>query len=75
MTAEPVARDAIETLLDAARWAPTAGNRHLRRFVATDDPAVLRVLRAVSPGMPAAPHRGDHDLHRPRARHPLQLAA
>lgn len=43
--------DAIETLLDAARWAPTAGNRHLRRFVATDDPAMLRVLRAVSPGM------------------------
>lgn len=51
MTAEPVARDAIETLLDAARWAPTAGNRHLQRFVATDDAAMLRVLRAVSPGM------------------------
>jgi hypothetical protein len=49
MTAEPVAGDAIETLLDAARWAPTAGNRHLRRFVATDDPAVLRVLRASPP--------------------------
>jgi nitroreductase len=51
MTAEPVPREAIETLLDAARWAPTAGNRHLQRFVATDDPATLRVLRAVSPGM------------------------
>jgi nitroreductase len=51
MTAEPVAREALETLLDAVRWAPTAGNRHLQRFVATDDPATLRVLRAVSPGM------------------------
>ena len=51
MTAEPVGRDALETILDAARWAPTAGNRHLQRFVVTDDPATLRVLRAVSPGM------------------------
>jgi nitroreductase len=51
MTTEPVGRPALETILDAARWAPTAGNRHLQRFVATDDPATLRVLRAVSPGM------------------------
>jgi nitroreductase len=51
MTAEPVGREALETILDAARWAPTAGNRHLQRFVATDDAATLRVLRAVSPGM------------------------
>jgi nitroreductase len=51
MTAEPVDRAALETVLDAARWAPTAGNRHLQRFVVTDDRAVLRVLRAVSPGM------------------------
>jgi nitroreductase len=51
MTAEPVSREVLETLLDAARWAPTAGNRHLQRFVATDDAAILRVLRAVSPGM------------------------
>jgi nitroreductase len=51
MTTEPVRREALETILDAARWAPTAGNRHLQRFVATDDAALLRVLRAVSPGM------------------------
>jgi nitroreductase len=51
MTSEPVDRAAIETVLDAARWAPTAGNRHLQRFVVTDDAALLRVLRAVSPGM------------------------
>jgi len=51
MTAEPVRRDTLEAVLDAARWAPTAGNRHLQRFVVTDDPATLRVLRAVSPGM------------------------
>jgi nitroreductase len=55
MTAEPVARETIEAILDAGRWAPTAGNRHLQRFVATDDPATLRVLRAVSPGMVQRP--------------------
>jgi nitroreductase len=51
MTDEPVAREDLETVLDAGRWAPTAGNRHLQRFVATDDPPTLRVLRMVSPGM------------------------
>ncbi len=55
MTDEPVARESLETVLDAARWAPTAGNRHLQRFVATDDPATLRVLRMVAPGMIARP--------------------
>ena len=51
MTDEPVTREQVETVLDAARWAPTAGNRHLQRFVATTDPPTLRVLRMVSPGM------------------------
>jgi nitroreductase len=36
---------------DGASRAPPAGNRRLQRFPATDDPATLRVLRAVSPGM------------------------
>jgi nitroreductase len=51
MSSEPVDRSVLEAVLDAARWAPTAGNRHLQRFAVTDDPGVLRVLRAVSPGM------------------------
>lgn len=51
LTDEPVARETFEAILDAGRWAPTAGNRHLQRFVATDDLATLRVLRMVSPGM------------------------
>src|SRR4051794_16053649 len=51
MTGEPVDRSTLESILDAGRWAPTAGNRHLQRFVATDDPRTLRVLRMVSPGM------------------------
>lgn len=55
MTDEPVDRASVETVLDAGRWAPTAGNRHIQRFVATTDPGTLRVLRMVSPGMIARP--------------------
>lgn len=66
LTDEPVAREDLETVLDAGRWAPTAGNRHLQRFVATDDPTTLRVMRMVSPGMiqrpPAADLARPHDL-------------
>jgi nitroreductase len=51
MTDEPVDRASVETILDAGRWAPTAGNRHIQRFAATTDPGTLRVLRMVSPGM------------------------
>lgn len=51
MTSELVARDQLEAILDAGAHAPNAGNRRLQRFVAVDDPAVLRVLRMVSPGM------------------------
>ena len=68
MTDEPVAREQVETILDAARWAPTAGNRHLQRYVATTDPGTLRVLRMVSPGHDRPPDRGDRRLRRPRAR-------
>ena len=55
MTDEPIDRGTLEAILDAGRWAPTAGNRHLQRFVVTDDPGTLRVLRMVSPGMLAHP--------------------
>jgi nitroreductase len=55
MTSQPVERRAVEQILDAARWAPTAGNRHLPRYVATVDPVTLRLLRMVSPGMVQQP--------------------
>ena len=51
LTDEPVDPAQLEAVLDAARLAPTAGNRHLQRFAVTTDPGVLRVLRMVSPGM------------------------
>jgi nitroreductase len=55
LTDEPVDRATLEVVLDAARWAPNAGNRHLQRFVVTDDPGTLRALRMVSPGMVQCP--------------------
>ena len=51
LTAEPVAREDLEKVLQAARWAPSAGNRRLHRFVVTQDPLTLRLLRMVTPGM------------------------
>ena len=51
MTGAPIARPELEAVLEAARWAPSAGNRRLHRFVAVQDPRTLRVLRMVAPGM------------------------
>jgi nitroreductase len=51
MTAEPIDREQLMTILEAARWAPSGGNRRLHRFVAVQRPLTLRLLRMVSPGM------------------------
>ena len=51
MTFQPVEREQVEVVLQAARYAPNAGNRHLQRFVAIQEPSTLRVLRMVCPGM------------------------
>lgn len=51
MTERPIERARLEEVLEAARWAPSAGNRRLHRFVVVQDPLTLRVLRMVAPGM------------------------
>ncbi len=51
LTAEPVERGDLEEVLKAARWAPSAGNRRLHRFVAVQDPLTFKLLRMVTPGM------------------------
>jgi nitroreductase len=51
MTAQPVTRDQLDTLIDAASYAPSAGNRRLHPLVVVTHPGRLRVLRLVSPGM------------------------
>ena len=52
---EKVSRHALIEILLAARWAPSAGNRRLHRFVVVTDPPLLKVVRAVAPGIRGYP--------------------
>ena len=47
----PIDRAELEAVLKAVRWAPSAGNRRLHRFVTIQDPLTLKLLRMVAPGM------------------------
>ncbi len=51
LTDQPVEREKLEKILEAGRWAPAGGNQRFVRFVASQDPETLRLLRIVSPGM------------------------
>ena len=51
LTAQPVTSDQLDAVLDAASFAPSAGNRRLHPLVVVTDPSRLSVLRLVSPGM------------------------
>jgi nitroreductase len=54
-TADTVEQAQMNRILDAARWAPSGGNRRLHRFVATRDMATIDLIRAFSPGMLGRP--------------------
>ena len=51
MTDQAVASGQIETILEAARWAPSGGNLRPHRFIVIQDPKIRRLIRLVSPGM------------------------
>jgi len=51
MTDEPVQRAQIETILEAARWAPSGGNLRPNRYIVIEDAETRRLIRLVSPGM------------------------
>lgn len=55
MTTEPVSAEDLQRVVDAARFAPNAGNRHLQPVTPISDATTLRLLRLVSPGMIARP--------------------
>jgi nitroreductase len=44
-SAQPVSEDVLDTLFEAARWAPSYGNRQPCRFVVARAPDVLERLR------------------------------
>ena len=50
-----VARADLDLLLQAARWAPSAGNRRIHKFIVIDDPQTIEAIRTFSPGMLAHP--------------------
>lgn len=52
---QPVERATLARLIEAGRWAPSAGNRRIHTFVAVDNQALIRKLRLVSPGMLGVP--------------------
>jgi nitroreductase len=51
MSDEPVDPDDFALVLESARYAPNAGNRRLQPVVPVTDPAMLRLVRMMSPGM------------------------
>jgi len=50
-TDEPVSRDDLRHLIRAARWAPSAGNRRIHKFVVVDERDIIEKIRDVAPGM------------------------
>ncbi len=54
-TDEPIGKDALEKLLEAARWAPTASNQQRWRFVVVTSPSVKSLVRKFAPGIFAMP--------------------
>ncbi|TEU12026.1 MAG: hypothetical protein E3J21_22220, partial [Anaerolineales bacterium] len=54
-TEQAIERELLEQMLDAARWAPTAGNQQRWRFIVVTDPTVKEMVRKVSPGIFATP--------------------
>jgi nitroreductase len=55
MSDDPVDPALVQQIVQAARWAPNAGNRRLQPVLPVTDPVTLRLLKAVSPGMVPRP--------------------
>jgi nitroreductase len=47
----PVEREVLEQLVEAAIWAPSAGNAQTWRFVVVTQPERIRRIKMVSPGL------------------------
>ena len=52
---EPVSERDLVALLEAARWASSAGNTRVHRFLVLRDPERIRLARALAPGVLALP--------------------
>jgi nitroreductase len=54
-TDRPVSDANLRVILESARWALSAGNRYINKFLVVQDPSRIRLVKAVSPGMLAKP--------------------
>lgn len=54
-TDQPVAAADIRRIIEAARWASSAGNRRLHRFYVTRDPAKIELISTIGPGFYGTP--------------------
>jgi nitroreductase len=54
-TDDPVPDTLIRQVIEAGRWASSASNRRIHRFLVVRDPVRRRLARAVSPGMITVP--------------------
>lgn len=54
-TAEPVSRQHLEKIVEAARWAPSASNSRLQKFIVIQSSETIRKIRTLAPGMGGHP--------------------
>lgn len=52
---EPVTVSDIRRIIEAARWASSAGNRRLHRFYVTRDPEKIDLISTIGPGFYGTP--------------------
>lgn len=50
-----VSKEDIRTILQAARWASSAGNRRINKFLVIRNQTTIRLVKAVSPGILGRP--------------------
>ncbi|MBN2325124.1 MAG: nitroreductase family protein [Spirochaetes bacterium] len=54
-TGEPVAKEKIERIIEAANHAPSAGNAYTWKIAVVQDGGLIRKIQSVSPGMLGRP--------------------
>ena len=52
---QPLSREQMTRILEAAVWAPSGGNRQTWRFVAVTDQAMVHKVKLLSPGIGGRP--------------------
>ena len=50
-TGAPVAEEHVRLILEGGRWASSASNLHIHKFVVVDDRRVVDLVKTVAPGI------------------------